>query len=336
MAAIQSQFDTFHATIKHDEGDERAKLREKREILIADLKSHLPEETPVFTSFNQGSYAMNTGIVPLDGNYDIDVGLIFDRDCDDYSDPVELKKNVSDALTRINRTVEIRRPCVTVTYLKDGDPEYHVDLAIYAKRVDGSLAVAKGKENSEKGNRVWEDSDPQGLTTEINNRFNGDDAAQFRRCIRYMKRWRDRKFSNGGAPLSIALTVAAYYWFQPSKDFSSGKYVDLFALKNWVNAILNNFTTEFYDSAHTSRLKVKLPVTPNSDLMEKMTNNQMTTFQERLTALRDELTAAEKDDLPEDACARLRKQFGDDFPVPEKAETARFVAAPYISTGTSA
>lgn len=335
MAAIQSQFEQFHTNIKHDDDDERTKLRDKRETLIKDLKDNLPDDVPAFKEFNQGSYAMHTGTVPPDGNYDIDVGLVFQCKRDKYSDPVEVKKKVRDALTRTNRTIDIRRPCVTVTYLRDGKPDYHVDLAIYVQRDDDCLDLAMGKENSAVEKRFWQASDPKGLTNKINTRFSGDQLAQFRRCIRYLKRWRDHKFSNGGAPISIALTVAAYHWFSPYQDLA-GKFVDLAALKALVKSMLDNFSASWNEGDLVFRLKVNLPVTPNADLMAKMTNAQMETFKDRLTELRDALVAAEADDLPEDACARLQKQFGPDFPIPQKSDTAKSVRAPYVSTGTSA
>ena len=56
----------------------------------------------------------------------------------------------------------------------------------------------------------------------------------------------------------------------------------------------------------------------------------------RLESLRDALQDAYDEDLPEDACKVLKKQFGDDFMVPEKAETAKMVAPAVISTGNSA
>lgn len=92
MASIQSQFEEFHTNIKLDDDDHGAKLREKRETLVSNLRANLAEGVPSFTYFNQGSYAMNTGKKPKDGNYDIDVGLKFDCKRDKYKDPVELKK----------------------------------------------------------------------------------------------------------------------------------------------------------------------------------------------------------------------------------------------------
>lgn len=335
VPAIQKDFEDFHSRIKLDDDDENAKLREKRDTLIKDLRANLPDDVPAFSEFSQGSYAMNTGVVPRDGNYDIDVGLLFDCKKDKYTNPVELKKKVRDALTRVNRTVNIRRPCVTVTYLRNGEPDYHVDLAVYVKRSDACLDIAMGKENSTEENRVWEISDPKELTKKINDKYSGQEGAQYRRSIRYLKRWRNNKFTNGGAPLSIALTTAAYHWFQPYQELS-GKDADLKALKNLTTTMLNNFSSTWHEGETASRLEIKLPVEPRSNLMSGMTNLQMTNFKERLTTLRDELIAAEKDELPEDACRRMKKQFGDEFHVPEPSDTAKAVPAPYISTGTSA
>lgn len=335
MPAVQKQFDDFHGNIKLDEDDEKAKLREKRDTLLKTLRANLPADVPVFEPFHQGSYSMHTGVVPLDGNYDIDVGLIFDCKRDKYPDPVTLKKKVRDALDNNGRTVKIRRPCVTVNYVKDGVTQYHVDLAIYAKRDDGLLDLAKGKENSDTSLRIWEVSDPKQLTELICTRFkDAGDLAQYRRCIRYLKRWRDVQFYSG-APLSIALTVAAYNCFTPSKT-TNGTYRDLLAMLDWANKMLGQFQWVSTDEGLHERLKVVLPVTPAVDLMGWMTKGQMEAFKTALEALRDALDAAYDETLPEDACKLLAKQFGTEFPVPAKSETAKTVGAPFVHTGNSA
>lgn len=335
MAAVQKQFDEFHSRIKLDEDDEKMKLREKRETLINELRARLPADIPAFENFNQGSYSMHTGTVPVDGNFDIDVGLLFDCKRDKYNDPVELKKKVRDALKKGNRTVDIRRSCVTVSYMKDGKPEYHVDLVVYVKRDDGKLDLAKGKEHSEQSKRVWEVSEPKRLTELLSSRFTEEDLAQYRRCIRYLKRWRDVQFSSG-APLSIALTVAAYHWFNPNKDFLSNKYIDLIAMRNWVTEILGQFQQVTRVGGTTDRLKVTLPVTPDTDLMGWMSNEQMDNFKVALKNLLEALEQAVNESLPEDACMALAAQFGDHFPVPPKEETTKAVRAPYVNTGSSA
>ena len=88
---------------------------------------------------------MHTGTVPPGGDFDIDVGLIFDCKRTQYSDPVALKVAVRDALKRNGRKVTIRRSCVTAHYSSGGEPAYHVDLAIYVKRSDGFLDIARGR-----------------------------------------------------------------------------------------------------------------------------------------------------------------------------------------------
>ncbi len=337
MPAVQKHLEDFHGTIRFDEDDEKATLREKRDTIVKALRANLGDDVPSFTNFNQGSYSMHTGVVPLDGNFDIDVGLIFDCDQDEYPDPVVLTKKVRDAADTNFRTVLIRRPCVTVNYVSGGKTIYHVDLAIYTQDANGKLYLAMGKENSAEEHRVWEVSDPKELTKRICDAFQDSvQLAQYRRCIRYLKRWRQWQFSGAGAPLSIALTVAALHWFKPNFG-TSGKPVDLLAMLNWVEVMLGQFTYEYRqeDGMH-ERLKVMLPVEPFTDLMAKRTAAQMKNFKEKLESLRDALRDAYNEDLPEDACKLLKKQFGDDFKVPEKAETAKAVAPAVISTGNSA
>lgn len=340
MADIQKQFEEFHTEILLSDSDGKAKLQEKRDLLISDLRAGLKREaekkneTPLkFEHFNQGSYAMHTGTKPYDNDYDIDVGIIFDNTRDDFDSPVELKKKVKDALNSTFRTVKIRRPCVTVTYQKDGKPDYHVDLAIYVK-VDGEdyFQIAMGKENSSEDNQEWQDSDPKGLINKINNQFTGDDRTQYRCSIRYLKRWRDKQFRNSGAPISIALTCAAYHWFQPVK--SAGKYNDLKALIALVDEMLDNFDI-------FGRLEIELPVIPHSDLLDRMTDTQMDTFKEKLELFQDTLIRARNETSKKEACKKLKKLFGDEFPVPEgddkpKDKVRRSSKSPVVTTGTSA
>ncbi len=331
MPKVQNRFIEFHNKIKLDNFNENQTLREKRKLLIDDLKAGLPDDAPAFENFDQGSYAMFTGINPKDGNYDIDEGIIFDCHKDDYEDPVELKKIVKTALNKGNRSVAIRRPCVTVEYLKNGEVDYHVDLAIYVKRqYESLLDIAMGKEFSDSEKKFWEISDPKGLINEVNNRFtDANDKAQMRRCIRYLKKWRDQKLYSG-KPFSIALTIAAVKWFSPYKDLFSGEYEDINALISLCDMMLNNFDNNDW-------LTISLPVQPYGDLNAKMTQSQMDAFNEKLETLRDALKEARDEDLEEEACKILRKQFGDDFPVPESKDTAKkATVAGFVPAGESA
>lgn len=343
MAYVQPNFTKFHNKIRLSDSNANAKLREKREIIVEALRAGLNKHADdggknlTFSHFNQGSYAIGTGIMPKDGDYDIDVGIIFDNSADDFDHAVELKKIVRDAVETNGRNVKIRRPCVTVTYLKDGETDYHVDLAIYVETDSDDLNLAVGRESSSGDQIYWELSDPKGLTKKIKDLHSGDDAKQFRRCIRYLKKWRDYKFSGSGAPVGIGLTCAAYEHFSPTKY--DGEYSDLRATKTLVSSMLNE------SDSGAGRIVAKLPVRPWNDLFDEMTDTQMNTFVEKLRSLEDALEDARDEASVKEACKTLNGQFGPDFEVPDddpgkkggpRGTAKTSATAPFVPTGSSA
>jgi hypothetical protein len=347
MAALQTYFEKFHDAIKME--DENEILREKRSILITKLRDRLKEiceDPPTFVEFNKGGYAMNLGIKPLNGDYDIDVGLEFQINKGDYSNPVEVKQWVFDALYGHTDDVKIRKPCVTVQYHQDDDSLYHVDFAVYAR--DGytkNIYLARGKPTSPEDEKKWEVDDPIGLIKLIRELFaDKKDREQFRRVIRDLKRWKDVKFSLDGhsAPIGVGLTVCGYHWFSVSKVSSdpvkmSYEYNDLAATLSLVNAMIAKFIVVSIEDGKTLyRLRSDLPVQPYNDLFQKMSDIQMTDFKEKLERLRDALIAARDETDPREACIILRRQFGDDFPVPELEETAQKRGPAIISSSSSA
>ena len=214
--SLQTEFLAFHDRIKLDY-DIKAELKDKRDILVKKLRNS--DKLPGFEIINQGSYIMYTGVEPLDGKeYDIDVGLRFNVNSSDY-EPMEIKKTIKDILK--NHTeygAVIKRPCVTVTYKKDGEPSYHVDLVTYSYQDkdnhDSQMYLAYGKD-SKPEEICWKKSDPIGLVDYINNSVDTDGRDQYRRIIRYLKRWKNIRFdSNGHAePASIGLTLIAADYF---------------------------------------------------------------------------------------------------------------------------
>ncbi|MEF2146381.1 MAG: nucleotidyltransferase [Desulfovibrionaceae bacterium] len=325
---LQKHFVKFHEAIELGNLDDTRILREKRELLIAELNEKL-EDGLSFSHFNQGSYAMGTGIVPKDGDYDIDVGLLFNVTTDDFKNPVELKEKVYDALDRASRNADIRRSCVTVQYVRENVPQYHVDLAIYAKdpnEYSNDIHIAKGKRHSAADKKFWEKSDPKGLLAKVNKYSdNPDERAQMRRVIRYLKKWRDKALGSQ-KPYSITLTVCVLNHFTPKRNFNA-TYNDLEALILLVDTLL---------FVWGDGLKVMLPVEPFCDLNADLTDIQMDNFKEALETLKVALLEAADCDLETDACKILRKQFGDDFPVPTAAETSHKTTRAVAPAGASA
>lgn len=351
MARIQAQFEQFDGIIRLGRFDENAVLREKRDIIITLLKERLPsvfakygEACPKFWFLDQGSYAMDTGVKPLDGDIDIDQGLYFEIGIAAYPDPVVLKERVHEALEGHTKEVCIRRSCVTVFYQKDDEPIYHVDIAIYSARefnTDGKAYTAKGKLNSAPKYRVWVVSNPDLLTETIFARFTGLDREQFRRLVRIWKRWKAVNFPKQGnaAPNGIGLTVAAYDRLQPTySDPITGKHDDLRAMRQLVEDTLARFADVWDEGAQTfvRRLVVTLPVEPYADLLAAMTPKQMEEFEQQLTTLKEALVYAEGVSDPTAACERLQQVFGDQFPVPEKKDTATEHSPALTSSGNSA
>ena len=335
MALCQKQFIDFHETIKLKLENEV--LSEKRDIIIKRIKENLPEdEHKPFTIFNQGSYAMKTGIVPLDGNYDIDVGLYFDMSQDDVR-PVEAKKWVYNAVEDHTDEVKYKNPCVTVTY-KAG---YHVDITVYAAtNTNGKVYLAKGKPTSNAANNFWDESNPKDLIEEIRNHLSDtEDRRQFRRVVRYLKRWKDVNFTAGsGKPTGIALTSCAYHWLSIQKEvdlFSTKRtYKDLDALIYLVQQMISRFVDEWIEVdgqyKWMPRLKVELPVAPRPELFEKMTASQMKQFKEKLECFLEGLESAKEKVDPVDAAEILQKHFGSDFPVPPRPTTGKKSVAPAV------
>jgi hypothetical protein len=280
--ATQTDFLRFHRTIKLDNYDENQTLREKREIVLKRLR----DRGLRFDAFNQGSYAMGTGVVPIDGDYDIDVGLKFTVPPGTNWTPTELKKLVFDAAQWSNQQVTWHRNCIRVPWVRQGESVYHVDLACYLDTPRG-LQRAVGKQHSQADQVYWEPCDPLALVKLLSDGATPEANAQRRRVIRYLKRWKDVNFqANGYArPPGVAITalVLQHYSATPSPYVTEGQMDDLGALIRVVDQVLSPFR---YSGG--TRLRAYLPVPPGNDTLEKQTDEQ----QRQLVGKLDQLLTA--------------------------------------------
>ncbi len=62
----------------------------------------------------------------------------------------------------------------------------------------------------------------------------------------------------------------------------------------------------------------------------------MTSFKEKLESLQKALKEAIAEADPTEACKLLQKQFGEEFPVPEKKDTAKKCKKAIVSSSASA
>lgn len=325
--SIQKQFKKFNDKIRLDYSI-NSELAEKRDVLLGILEES--EDIPSFIKLDQGSYAMHTGVEPdEDREYDIDVGLRFNVNKSDYN-PMDLKKAIKELLK--NHTeygAEIRKPCVTVTYKKDGEAAFHVDLVTYVyddrDNKDSQLYIAKGIDSNEESQK-WEKADPKGLVDYINDTIEkGEEREQFRRVVRYLKRWKHLGFSNIGhaEPPSIGITLIAL------DNFKYHENNDIKALIYAVESIKDKFKLEGYDEDYDELYRINLPLPIsldfewNSDIFQKMTDKQMTDFKEKIDKLKSDLDEVENEVDEQKKYEKLHKIFGDDFEVPEEKKTAK-------------
>ncbi len=343
MAKLDKEFKTFYNDeVKFDGNKE---IRDKKSNLKADFKSNFPTKFKdhfgdEFQSANirfidQGSYAIKTTINHGNKAYDIDIATILDLDITKYSNPVEIKKIARDALKSTNRNPEIKGPCITVKYTKQGEEKYHIDFPVYAKH-NGLLYLARGHEFSNEDNREWEPADPEGLNEyfkiqnlQLDGLNLGDEEKQQRnqkrRLIRYIKWWKAEKYANSPSdyevPPSISLTLLVCRYFKYSKI--DGKYNDLDSLYKTVSEIISEMFYDGYDENWNSIKKIyecNLPVIPYSDTLIKLrgSNNHVKKFYDRIEYLRKQLEIAVNELNERKAGEAVCKVLGGKFPLPEE------------------
>ena len=319
--SIQTHFDKFHDKIKLGrEDDAYKKARDRDDSIKAKVKTAFSESGyPVVTDFIQGSLKTHTGIVPISGDYDIDRALVIDEE-KAPENPVTPKKKALDVLEdRGFKNAKIKKPCVTADYASDN---VHIDFVVY-KRAGDQHYLAVGKKNSDEDNREWSIADPIGLIdwTDDDSDYDKDDAkdvlAQFRRLVRYLKRWRDVQFSDTVAAkvYSIGLTVMVKRELAPAFS-TEGAREDLVALRATVEAILD---AGYFDEEEDNKywVRVDLPVEPWRDIFDGSSLDTGTQIYNKLKHLQEQLEKAEGLSDERKQCEILNKLFGDDFKVPD-------------------
>lgn len=334
---LQEQFKKFNSNIKltnieHDD------LMSKRDILLGKLSGS--EELPGFEKYDQGSYAMHLGVKPIEGRqHDIDVALRFHSN-EDGTEPFEYK----DAIYRVlehhtEYGAEIKKPCVTVTYKRKDEPAYHVDLVPYVyadcNDADSQMFISKGETEE---TAIWERADPVGLVDYIESAVEqGDERDQFRRIVRYLKRWKMLRFlkMGHGEPPSIGVTLIA------ADNFSYAPEDDLQALRTVCSAIQDRFFFARYDGNGFPQYDIKcgmpdgLKFEPGSDVFGKMTLVQKTGFKQKIDNLSNVLEDVSVElDLVEQ-CRLLKGVFGDEFEVPDVRAVSRRQPRSFIPSTSS-
>lgn len=343
MADLQTHYINFHKKIMLSrESENYKKAREKDDLITPKVKAALNDAGfNVVDDFLQGSMITNTGIIPLDCDYDIDRAIVIDTDCED---PVKAKKVIRDTLLEHGLSQpKIKKPCVTADYQAGN---IHIDYPLYRQEAWEELTLGIGKEFASDDKRYWDESAPKELISWINDNQNhqydwydltSDERKQFIRVTRALKRWRDEKFNGADASkiYSIALTVMVKESFIPFVD-DNGKANDHEALRDTLDVILNKQSYFYFQGDDSYFVSVKLPVTPYRDIFHENSKTIGTKLKNKLQKLYDALEEVDQlDDLHEQTKI-LEKHFGTAFPIANETVTENNANSAPAIVGVSA
>lgn len=317
--SIQSKFNTFHKAIKLGRKDPEYKnARSKDDSITEDIKARFKEDGyPIIEDFIQGSLATHTAIKEKGQDFDIDRAIVIEVSLAP-DNPIIPKEAVLEVLeNRKFKNAKIKKPCVTADYKTEN---LHIDIPVYRRYENEQYELAIGKRHSDENNREWSTAAPHELIDWINRSdkygfYESEKIAQYRRIVRYLKRWRNFKFKEEVRQkiFSIGIAVMVKEQFQSSVN-TEGFPDDLLALRTTLYGILNygGYFTEVEEDIY--KVKVLLPVSPRRDIFYKSSTNTGTQFRNKLRSLLNILDKTANEENESKQCDLLRSVFGEDFP----------------------
>ena len=259
----------------------------------------------------QGSYAMQTAIMPLeDDEFDLDNGVYlkgYSTEQDEWPTPQTVHTWVKDAVNGHTSNLPLdKNTCVRVVY----EDKYHIDLPIYIMGENSKGDSIAYLAHKSKG---WIESDPKAFTSWFQGYVN-DSGQQIRRIVKYLKAWKDY-MSIDIKGMAITILVCNNYSVNEKRD-------DLSLLDTVTNII-----DSLEDSFHCYK-----PVTPtDEDLFANVSETSKNAILNGLNRLKKKLDIAINEKSNEkDATDILQKVFGDRFPIGEDTDKdiAESTAAP--------
>lgn len=298
MADLNSEFKKFNDRVALTSGKKES-LRKAREAIRDRIRHYFKEnlkiKLPKF--YGQGSYVIGTTINPLDDEFDIDDGVYLqhldEKDDSNWPSPETIHLWLVKATEgHTNEKPIDKRTCVRVRYAG----QYHVDLPSYSILNNDYMLAEKG----EKG---WHRSDPLALTDWFMKNVK-EHGEQIRRVVRYLKAWADfQSGRRGKMPSGLILTILVVH------NFRCDEREDV-SLADTARAISNAIHPVFY---------VYNPVDNKEELTTRLTNEQKNRFQDAISDLASDASAAIETDDIEESSKLWRRQLGDRFPAIEKA-----------------
>jgi len=274
MADCSPQFIEFNIAISLTKTDKKY-LRAARRGITAKVRRYFSsnEQCPRVEFKGQGSFSMGTIVRPINGEFDIDIGIYLKNQSifrDFWPKPEKVSYWLVKALDGHTIIPPVnKRNCIRIRYQpisKNKDVAYHVDLPIYCTYRDllGYTYTRIGIT----GKTRWErKSDPVGFTKWFFEKCveNASDKNQLIRLIKYIKAWKDLVKGEMKLPSGMALTVLiANNFVQHTRDDIA-----------FVSTIEKAYSSLY---GFWSSEQIISPVKPNNDLLSRLTRMQKNNF----------------------------------------------------------
>lgn len=321
MADLNETFIEFNtvialSTTKKDE------LRKSRNAIRKDIETYFEKNRDKHTvKFKgQGSFSMNTTILPDSGEYDVDDGVyIFGKEED--------KPLVTTAHSWIVKAVENRtgqntidkNTCVRVQYAKS----YHVDLPIYYKTTDSNNEYFYDSEDVPElahKSKSWIESDPYAFKLWFDEKAKNKN--QLKRIVRYLKAWTDNK-RKLNLPNGMIFTILAVNNYVV-KDRDDEAFLEtLKAIQKSIDDTRHNWAS----------YECKRPTIDKTEnlLAKYSSETRKKSFLDALDSLITSGKQAIEAKSKKDACSKWQKHLGDRFPCSIIEEEDEDVAKAFAS-----
>jgi hypothetical protein len=263
---------------------------------------------------------MNTSILPLSGEYDVDDGVyIFGKE-EDRPTPSQAHGWILKAVeNRTNQNSIDKNTCVRVQYAA----QYHIDLPIYYKTTDNDnenffdSSDVPELAHKDKG---WIPSDPYAFRIWFEEKAKGKE--QLKRIVRYLKAWTDNK-NNLNLPSGMIFTILAV------NNYIS-KVRDDEAFLETLKSIQLAIDTSKNFWARYECFRPTVDTTEN--LLDKYSSEtRKKNFLDALDSLITSGNQAIEAKSKKDACAKWQKHLGDRFPCSTIEEKDEDVAKAFSS-----
>lgn len=288
MYDLSSKFNTFYTSYVVLSQDEQNNLHNKKDLNIQRLKDGLKEyNIENNTSYTiaetcvQGSMAMSTVVQNEDGDYDIDVAVVFDKSVLGDKGAQATRNLVANALKRktkqFNAEPEVKTSCVRIKY-EDG---YHIDFAVYRRHYDS--------ENEcwiyEHAGSDWSVRELKGLTEWFKSQ-NNDSDGKLRKVIRLSKMFCKSRKSWKNMPSGLLQTVLCDEKLQQSYEM--------------IDELFYYTMQEIVNRLETST-SVEAPVDDGRDLTPRDIDcKRMTNWKNRLKSKLEDLEVLFSDECTKD------------------------------------